>query len=75
MVSRVMDARAYTGPRNGSALSERPARSSHRRSNGSAINSREFAAMVVSSFMPAACPAPAKNPASSNVARIIVLRE
>ena len=60
---------------NGSALSERTARASHRAPSGSAIKSKLFAAIVVSSFKPVAWPTPTKNPASSNVARIIVLRE
>src|SRR5665213_3138729 len=74
-VSAVNGACRYTGSRSGSALLDFCARSSHSRGNGSSINSSVFAAIVVSSFSPVACPTPTKNPASNNVTRNNVLRE
>jgi len=59
----------------GSALLDRCARCSHRRSSGSAIRLVAFAAMVVSSFSPVAWPTPTRNPASRSVTRSMVLRE
>lgn len=64
-----------TGSVIGSALVDRLARSSHRLSRRLSMSSGLFAAMVVSSFSPVGCPVPTKNPATSKVTLIIVLRE